>query len=411
MSVQELAAALARRCLAGVNALARDLTDRQLFGIPAYDQVPADLRETEFAGTARHVTRQLLLAIAGEAEQDVTERDGAFLRARAEKRAAEGVPLRLMIDAYLLGNQVIWKSIVTEARPEEQVALPWIAEVQMRLFGEAVSVVVDSYLAQVTAGRAEHDERRQELARALVEGAGVAEAAARAGVAVARAHLVAHVCQADGAETTLAARRSREVLRVELFRRLGTGVLTLPRPDGLVVLLPVPGTEAAVDSDAPDPLGELRRAVERVAGLAIGTAFTTEPDGIPQAADRARTIADLVVRTGRGDGVFLLDDVLLDYHLASGPGAAEALRALIEPLAARPELLTTAATFLEQRMERGRTARALHVHGNTVDNRTARIHELTGIDLRTSEGIVLMSAALLARRLAGGTAGTSENRA
>ncbi|MEQ6901490.1 helix-turn-helix domain-containing protein [Nocardioides sp. YIM 152588] len=380
------ATALVQRCVGGVNALARELTDRWFVDIPAYDQLPAELKETEFADTARHATRQLLLAVGGEPIEILP-----LMRARAAQRATEGIPLRLMVDAYLFGSQYVWRAIAREARPEEQAALPWIAEVQMRLVGEAVSAVVDSYQAQVTAGRAEQDEGRQALARALVDGAGVAEAAASAEAVLAPAYLVAQVRRVDGDEATVAARRAREFLRADLFRRLGSGVLTLRESEGLVLLLP--------QAEGTDVEGELRGAVRQVGGLAVGTAPAPEPHRVPEAAERARLISSIAVSTDRGAGVFGLGEVLLEYHLAGGPGAADALVELVRPLVERPDLLETASAFIDQQMERGRTARALHVHGNTVDNRLARIRELSGIDLRTAEGVVLMTAALLARRL------------
>ena len=53
------------------------------------------------------------------------------------------------------------------------------------------------------------------------------------------------------------------------------------------------------------------------------------------------------------------------------------------------------------RAHRRRTAQALGVHANTVDNRLDRVAALTGLDPRTTRGLQLLGAALVVRRAAG----------
>lgn len=64
-------------------------------------------------------------------------------------------------------------------------------------------------------------------------------------------------------------------------------------------------------------------------------------------------------------------------------------------------LLETLDAYFAADFDRRATARALNVHPNTVDNRLARVSALIGADLRASRGILLVGAALTARRLGG----------
>ncbi|MFE9144968.1 helix-turn-helix domain-containing protein [Streptomyces tubercidicus] len=61
------------------------------------------------------------------------------------------------------------------------------------------------------------------------------------------------------------------------------------------------------------------------------------------------------------------------------------------------------AAFLDCDLDRRRTAQALNVHPNTVDNRLARAAQLTGLDPHTTHGVQLFGAALTLRRLAEGS--------
>ncbi|MDN5765069.1 MAG: helix-turn-helix domain-containing protein [Humibacillus sp.] len=61
--------------------------------------------------------------------------------------------------------------------------------------------------------------------------------------------------------------------------------------------------------------------------------------------------------------------------------------------------METLETFLSSNLDRGRTARALQVHPNTVNNRLKRIADLVGLDPGTTSGAAELSAALIARRL------------
>ncbi|MFM9552576.1 MULTISPECIES: helix-turn-helix domain-containing protein [Streptomyces] len=70
---------------------------------------------------------------------------------------------------------------------------------------------------------------------------------------------------------------------------------------------------------------------------------------------------------------------------------------MLDPLADRPELVATLRTHLAQRQDRRATAQLLNLHPNSVDNRLARIQDLTGLDLADPRDVALALAALLPR--------------
>lgn len=134
----------------------------------------------------------------------------------------------------------------------------------------------------------------------------------------------------------------------------------------------------------------------------VGAARAATPADVPAAADQARRIAAIAP----APGLYRLQDLLLDYHLAQPADSAAELTALLEPLEQHAGLLSTLATFLARDLDRRRTGQELQVHPNTVDNRLARITQLTGIDPHTTHGVQLFGAALTLRRLADGPGGS-----
>ncbi|MEV8561430.1 helix-turn-helix domain-containing protein [Streptomyces sp. NPDC051917] len=85
-----------------------------------------------------------------------------------------------------------------------------------------------------------------------------------------------------------------------------------------------------------------------------------------------------------------------------GPHGTDAVAVrLLEPLDSQPGLTATVAAFLDCDFDRRRTAQTLDVHLNTVDNRLARVTELTGVDPHTARGVQLFGVALTLHRIAG----------
>jgi len=151
-------------------------------------------------------------------------------------------------------------------------------------------------------------------------------------------------------------------------------------------------------------LPDLAVVLEKAAGVpaVLGGAIAAGVADVPRAVAQANDIVRLARILDKPPGAYVLRDVLLEYQLTRPSDAQEALSGLIEPLDRNPDLLRTIEAYLDNDLDRRRTAAALHVHPNTFDYRLRRIIELTGLDPATTHGLQLLGAALAARRLTDG---------
>lgn len=122
---------------------------------------------------------------------------------------------------------------------------------------------------------------------------------------------------------------------------------------------------------------------------------------LPEQVRQAKEILDVARWFGKGPGVYLLPDVLVEYQLTRPTAATPALAALLDPLDGYPELLATLETHLALGRARRRTAEALHLHPNTVDYRLRKAAGLTGLDPSDDAHLQRIAAALAARKASG----------
>ncbi|QFG20620.1 CdaR family transcriptional regulator [Actinomadura sp. WMMB 499] len=389
--VRRIAAALAARCEPKVNRLARELAERRFAAIPDYAGLPADMRDLEIAGTARYAIRQFLDMAAGTR---VDEDDLRLFLERAAQRAEEGVGLSTLLSTYYIGAELIWDALVAEVRPGEQDALPMLARLQIRGTNRVVTAVADAYQAAQAAIQDERRDALREVARALLAGEPARATADRYGIPLPDAYLVLNLRLPEQPPTGVAGRRLLRRVRAALEGFAGGTLLTLLDGRGVHVLLP---------RDAAGRTAELRRALARAGtgteAVTAGAAPSRGAADVPEASGRAARIARIARATGRPPGLYELRDVLLDYHLSGAPDGGRELAAALDPLDDHPELMATLRAFLDQDLDRRRTAAALAVHPNTVDNRLARTARLIGVDPRTTRGTLLCATALTLRRL------------
>ncbi|WP_125612967.1 PucR family transcriptional regulator [Actinomadura sp. WAC 06369] len=382
---RRIAAAVAARCEPKVNRLARELAERRFAAIPDYADLPADMRDLEIAATARFAIRQFLDLLGGTpADRD----DRRLFLERAAQRAEEGVGLSTLLSTYYIGAELIWDALVAEVRPAERDALPLLARLQIRETNRVVAAVADAYQAAQAAVQDERRDALREIARALVAGEPARATAERYGVPLPDSFLVLNLPLPDR-PAGVAERRLQRRVRAAVEGFAGGATLTHLDGRGVHVLLPL---------RAADRMDELRRALGRAEPAAVGAARARAAD-VPGASARAARIARIARATGRPPGVYELGDVLLDYHLSGAPDGGPALAAVLDPLDGHPELLETLRAFLDHDLDRRRTAAALAVHPNTVDNRLARTSRLIGVDPRTTRGTLLCATALTLRRL------------
>jgi hypothetical protein len=373
-AVDAQAAALAARLVPQVPRLARRVVDRIRAEVPGFDRLPEDVQDVEVAGTARAAIRAFLRHAQG-----LPADSGGLSRQRAVQRAEEGVPLAALVQTYALGAEVVVDALSEAAGPGEEAALLRLTREQMRAVGAAVAQVTEAYVA----GAADQHAAVRELTWALVRGERPGEIAARHGLPLESGYLVLRVRAAPGSGPGAGRSALRGVLAQVAPRAEGRALSLRDEAGGHVLLPPHVDVE---------DLG--RRLPSGDAGPVVGVAPAATPQDVPAAAARADRIAAVAGRPG----VHRLADVLLEYHLAQPVDSAAEVAAVLAPLDGRAELLGTLAAFLDADLDRRRTAQALGVHANTVDNRLDRVAALTGLDARTTRGLQLLGAALVLRR-------------
>ncbi|WP_414503980.1 PucR family transcriptional regulator [Streptomyces sp. NEAU-L66] len=379
--IREQVVRMAARLEPGINQLARLVVERQRAEVPGFARLPGDMQDLEIASAARHTIRGFLRSAQGLADTDAE-----VLRERAIQRASEGVHLTGLLRGYHVATEVVTDALCAAARPGEEAALLWLTRRLFTTVNSLVEQATEAYLL----GMAGQQEAKRELAAALLRGDAPQEVAARCGLPLEPGYLVLSV-RAPVPQEPVAARRLLHQVLVRLAPAADGRVLSLPNEQGGHILLPL-GTPHA------DLVGHLSTGPSRP--VIAGAALAATPGDVPAAAEQAHRIAAIA----RTPGVHRLQDVLLDYHLAGSKDSAAELAALLDPLDGHAGLVEAVAAFLDCDLDRRRTAQALRVHPNTVDNRLARAAQLTGLDPHTTHGVQLFGAALTLRRLAEGSA-------
>ncbi|MFF0464892.1 PucR family transcriptional regulator [Streptomyces mexicanus] len=406
MPLSAAARALAARCLATANEVARRMARGDFEHLPGYAGLPDDMKDVEIAATVRHGVRTFLRQAADAAREPAgpgpaVEEPEALFRERAAQRAAEGMPLDLLLRSHLRGAAVLWEVLREHTRPGEEAALVELSGALLRAQEHTVAAVTRAYLDEHAALAGGHRARRRALVRDLLAGMVPADPAALAplgrhgsvSVLVLPAVPPGRGEGAEEGEEThdpVAVRRAAHRLQAALDRTAGSDVLTLFDERGGHALLPGPLRDG-------DALARRLADACGVAELHCAVAEADGPGGIAAAARTAAEVLRIARACGRPAGLHRLDDVLLEYQL-SRPGESSArIRALLDGAADRPDLLGTVRAHLAQGRNRRATAHRLGVHPNTVDNRLARFTALTGLDPTTDRGAALTLAAFLLR--------------
>lgn len=434
---------LARRCEDQVDALAERVVAQWQAHLPGYEM----LRDDEHPEALREAIRIFLRAAQGvPADEDMS----LLFRRRAAYRAEQGVPLTTLLRTYTIAVPAVFEGLRQEVRADEVAALAQLARLLFIMQDKAITEVARAYQEELAALGAVRRDRRRELVRDLVAGGPIPNTAALeefgldAGAAVLAIRLgplgatatgagsgTSPIPQqhpsttpAESATTTRAPQDSpaqqphgpglrisptdtlepafspfevatrRRLLRLQraLDSHFGRPVPALLEQSGGHAL--VPGANPTVVAQLAGQLAEVWGDEARIA-----VAVADRPEQIGPAATTATEVLRLACALSRPSGVYRLDDVLLEYHLTRQDESAQLLSDLLDPLSARPDLLHTVRVFLEEQYDRRRTARRLSLHPNTVDNRLARVTELTGLDPATPRGVALLMTALALRDL------------
>lgn len=352
--------------------------------IPAYDAQD----ERFFADVTEHVARHYAANIATFLEDRmVTLEDIAFIRGAAMRRARAGFALEDFLNAFRVGQQVLWEAVVEEAgatRTGQEAALSLVTPV-MRYADFASTHAAHVYVEFEQYVVADADRDRRDLLEHLLAGefptrGPLVAAAQRHGLAAGARMLVAAavpVYPRLDADVPYAASAA--------IARTGLGeaqTLVVVRQDEIVAVLAVsPGEEPAAVCDRLEGLQErLRRE-----GVPLAMGVSTVAAGVaelPRAYQEASTALECV---GDGGGVAALPRLSAFEYLARRADSTAhrlvdpALRAFLDDDRGRGGVLTaTIRAFARADLNLRVAAEELQVHPNTAQYRMSRIEERTG---------------------------------
>ncbi|WP_036558327.1 PucR family transcriptional regulator [Nocardia brasiliensis] len=382
---------LAAVCRTEVPVLTRRLMAAIFTDIPEWTDYSPVSREELRNGCRSYLTRVLDL-LAGDVS--VPDRDDVAA-AIGRNRAAQGVPLEVMLRTFRLGGQIVWEALLDRADD--------LAPGEFREIGAATWSVIDGMSsALVTSYRnteleqVRRDERRR---HGLIEDllAGRAHDATFAARAARELNLPAH-----GAYLVVAVRGARPAVQLgteTALAALGIRSVWHDRVDATVGL---------VSLERHDSSTVLQQIRPRVRG---GAAASPPVPGLAQ-IDAAHSLAMLALETLPTDaqGLVLLEERYPEAMLLRSPDLTELLvTRTLGPVLALPErereiLLETLAAWLAENCSAANAAPLLHCHRNTVINRLQRIAALLGRPLEGPRAYVELSLALAAVEL--GVTGT-----
>src|SRR3954447_20849968 len=357
-----------------VPQLVDEIIDAIRAEIPAYDRpLQGDFGERVRGSTAASVELFLSL-IAGEERDPRSSSDLYVELGRNEVRS--GRPIDTLLGAYRIGARVMWRGFAAEGQAKgiEPDILYRLAEALFAYVDELSHESADGYAEELAQRHGARERERERLLDVLMRRDPPADAVVvHAQAARAEWKLPEQVAPVATPAARMPAR--------QVEHRLPDGSMAATLEGMTVALVP--------DLDTPGRTAELERALEgapAARGAQIDTLEAAEE------VERA-TLAVALQEAGvlPQEGIIDTGDHLVALILHRDPTRAHSLadRAL-EPLdrlspATRAKLTDTLGAWLDNACSTADTARALHVHMQTLRYRLRQLDEVFGPD-RLSDG-------------------------
>jgi len=381
--------------------LADEASGRIFAEIPAYRDIDDQLRSDVRAHVLAHLRASLQTL---GSDRDVTREDLLFIRPYAARRARRRVSVTEFVQAFYVGERVLWDAALALARDEEsrRAALDFASHLP-RYFEVATTHAAEVYLEAQEQLAATGERIRRDLLEDLLAGRELEpgprlDAAGAAGLRGGTSFLVISgtPCQSPVDEELLRGGASA------LARAAGAPTLPLAvvRQDEIVVVLPAGhGLPADLAPRLADVQGRLADA-----GLPLAVAVSTAVPGLAQIPKAYREARMLRHGLGAAPGVTSLTEMSAFEWLTLQPDATAArlIAPAIHEFVAQDAregapLITTLRAYVDCDLNARRAAERLHIHVNTAHYRLGRIAERTGCDLRRIGDLIEI---LIAARLA-----------
>nr|WP_194827753.1 helix-turn-helix domain-containing protein [Nocardia sp. XZ_19_231] len=380
--------------LKDVRALSRQMVGHFVANVAPCGTLPGDA----ISGDVTTITRICLEFAVGMLDGRDVPSQLQRLQDAASAWAREGVPIDTIHHSIAEGFKMGLDLVVSSASGKDFDSLVGGVKVVMELLDTITAQISMAYVRELRGVVSEHHTAVHTLTSALLGGHSTSTMARECGITIAETYAVfalsipQHREEANPAlDSKVVARRKLRRVQAELAKRCGDSALSLLSVDGGTVLIPAETFDR-------EGLTALVAQLSQAAQVGITAAMVeTTTTGVPDAADQAHELLDMVQRLEVTSGLYRFDELALEYQLTRpGPGR-EFLGSLLDPLDQYPELLETLQRHIANNLNRQRTARVLHVHTNTVDYRLKRIGQLTGFDPTQPSGLWYLRSALVAR--------------
>lgn len=363
----QMAPGVGERLLEGVDEFSEAVVDRLRADIPAYANVPLE----EHRALMRTQLAQILGGLVAGRGPSAPELAAA--RELGWRRAAQGVPLPDVIEAYHSCYRELWQALVTEAGDDDEHMRDLVASAAVLWsWTHRLSASVASGHAEALQTRfAENAELRRRLFHAFAEGRAADPKTAQlaAGLGLEADGEFEAVCAADTGE------RTPDELQQALDRRVGTAVCG---SSGRIVVVLAQGMATA------SVLDELRSEGDGV-GVGVGIRRAGLAGAAASIADGVSALA-LAARRG---AVVRFEDEWMDCVVFQYRDALrEPLARGREIAAEHPHLAETVRAFADSGFRVTDCARRMHLHPNSAKYRLDRWRELSGWDVQTFDGLV-----------------------
>ncbi|MEU4244501.1 helix-turn-helix domain-containing protein [Actinoplanes sp. NPDC026619] len=378
--------------------LTEQVVERILAEIPFYRELPREQMQVDIANIVSLNLRMLARLLTESREATDTELDPQ--RESARHRAEEGVPLGAVLSAYHLGTALAWDEVVGRfgsATLNELNPVLSIFHDYLRALVEAVSA---SYIEERQILDHHEQNSRRALLAALTDGTDVEAVAQRTGLRPAERYLVLtlaigrHADEIEGSPgARVAAQRKVRRIQTTFENASDQPVLTLVEQTAGTVLLPL----AATPMTWADAVVLIARVQQAAGAVILAGGLFADRAGVTEAIALSAGVADVAARSGRTEGLFRLEDLLLEFQLSRPGPARTMLAARLAGLDDHPDVEHTLRTYLRLGQDRRATANALHLHPNTVDYRLRQAGKLTGLNPAAAGELMHIQAAFISR--------------
>jgi hypothetical protein len=309
-------------------------------------------------------------------------------RENGRARAAAGVPLTVVLEAYRVGGRFIWEQVASTAR-----AMGVSSDVVLRAASEMWQIL-DTYSQELAEGYRDEasaqalllEQQRSALFQSLFEG---------------------HLATTNPWEAAELLRFPQNVPLVVVAGEVpAVGCHALPRAEHLLreagffsIWRLLPDVEVGVVA-LPHAASELDHLAHILSTCATGRVGVSPAYSDLRTTPKALTLARMALSSGAlGDGVTIFDRHLLEIASVSAPDIMEILASValgdltLAPHKDRATLLETFGAWLDNGGSAQKASEQLFVHRNTVHQRLRKLEKYTGQNLGDPRSVALLTLA------------------